>query len=70
LVPQVKRKIFVNTTEASNEMILKCSNCSFGSITAMDCRRDQLKNNIFSIQEIFEECRTLVVRALQFEAKA
>jgi hypothetical protein len=47
-------------------MILKGANCTFSGIATMDSRRDQLKVNSFGVQEVFEEGRTLIVKALKF----
>jgi len=35
-------KFFVSATEPSNEMVLECVNCTFGSIMAVDVWQDKL----------------------------
>ena len=45
-------KVWVNAAETGQKVIFECLNGLFGSIHAMDVRRDELKRN-FVVAEVF-----------------
>ena len=58
-------KVFVETAEASNEVIFKGSNGSFGGVASMVTRRDKLKIHLLLLHEVFQGSRAFIVKALE-----
>jgi len=52
----VKGKVLVSATKASNEMVFKGANGTFGSIAAMHMWQDQLEIHILSCQNKLRAC--------------
>ena len=63
-------KVFINAAKARNEVILERANGSFGSVAAMNARRDELVVNFLVDDELFKDGRTFVVQSLEFGAQA
>jgi hypothetical protein len=66
----VEGKVFVDATEASNEVIFEGADGTFCGIAAMDAGRYQLEVNIFFRHVILEDLGTFIVEALELGAKA
>jgi hypothetical protein len=60
----VQRKIFVNATQAGDEVIFERSNGTFGSVATMNARWGKLEVNFFLAHELFEWFSAFVVEAL------
>ena len=58
-------KMFVNTAEASNKMILEHANSMFGDIVAVDTGQDKLKVNVLAGHELLQWFGAFIVQALQ-----
>jgi hypothetical protein len=69
-IPEVKGKVFVDTAQASDEMILERLNFPFSSVASMHVRRDHLKVHVFVVKELFQEGGAFIVEALELGAKA
>jgi len=61
VIPKVKRKVLVSATEASDEMVFKSADGTFGGIAVMHMWWDQLEIHILSHQKIFEGLRCFIV---------
>ena len=67
-IPKVKGKVLASATKASNEMVFKGADATFGSIAAMDMWQDQLEIHILSHQKFFEGLGCFIVQMLKFWA--
>ena len=63
-------KVFINAAKARNEVILERANGSFGSVAAMNARRDELVVNFLVDDELFKDGGTFVVKSLEIWAQA
>ena len=67
-IPQVQGEGFVDTAEASDEMILEGADGAFSGVATMDARRSKLEVDVFAAEEVLERFRALVVQALELGA--
>ena len=54
-------KVWVNAAETGQKVIFERPNGLFGSIHAMDVRRDELKRNVVVAQVFFDCIRAFIV---------
>ena len=59
--PQIHWRVWVNATETGQKVIFERSNGLFGSIHAIDVRRDELKSNVVVAQVSFDRIRAFIV---------
>ena len=57
----MEREIGIDAAQAGDEMIFKCAYGTFGGVTTMIMRRDQLKINFLLLEVSFEFFRGFVV---------
>ena len=69
-VPEMKREVLVNTTQASDEVILEGSDGTFGGIAAMDAGGSKLEVNVLMAEKLLQGLGTFIVKALQERLEA
>lgn len=63
-------KVFINTAEARNEVVLPSANSSFSKVATMRTRDDELVINVFFLEVRFELGGAFVIQATVDGAKA
>jgi hypothetical protein len=61
----VNGEVFIDATEACNEVILKGADGTFGSIAAVDSWWDQLEVDVLVVHVCLEGVRAFIVEALE-----
>jgi hypothetical protein len=51
-VPEMQREVLVNTTQASNEVVLECSDGTFSGIVVMDAGGSKLEVNVLLAEKL------------------
>jgi hypothetical protein len=65
-IPQVEGKVFVNTAQASDEVVFEHPYSAFGGVAAMGAGRDQLEIDLLVDEERLECGGAFVVKAGKF----
>ena len=68
-VPKVKRKAWVTSDEACDQVILVSLDFSFGGVGAMEVRGDKLKVDALLMHELLQACGTFIFQNLEERAE-